>query len=274
RAGAASARTRRSSSASWSIAVCARSARRSRQLASRCWARRVTLRRTERASARARSRLSRPWPVRPPTSVLTLLGARRTSRAASATVRRGRSAPSRSSSLCAAGSGSSGQALRTACRAVRRTALIAASRSAASGPGAPGAPREAGPVGAAPAGRAERSFTELTISLGTRGPSLSVMHLARWSWSGAAGALQRGLGGAAGLAARHVLLVHEAGAAQRRDAGGEREQRHGRGEHDDQAVVERLGYQLGEELLPGQRGDVARGQVGQHPGRAEQRLHG
>src|SRR5690242_5958314 len=74
--------------------------------------------------------------------------------------------------------------------------------------------------------------------------------------SGAAGALQRSLGGAVGVRVHRLLLVHEAGAAQRRDAGRQREQRHGRGEHDDQAVMERLGDQLGEEPLPGQLGHV------------------
>src|SRR6266516_5685324 len=102
----------------------------------------------------------------------------------------------------------------------------------------------------------------------------ALLPVSRWRRrSGTAGALQRGRGSAAGLRARRLLLAHVAGATQRRNAGGERQQRHSRGEHDDQAVVERLGDQLREELLPGQRGDVARGQVCQHPGRAQQRLH-
>ena len=107
--------------------------------------------------------------MRRPTIVLTVLGASRSSRAASATVMPGWRAASRSSSDRAGGSGSVADAFRAARRVVRRTALTALSSCAASGPlsgrslnAVPLADPVPDPPG--PWAPPSTSFTELTIS--------------------------------------------------------------------------------------------------------------
>ena len=104
---------------------------------------------TERPSFATRPRLSSPSSVSLLTIVLTLFGASRNSAAASATPMPGRRAASRSNSERAGGSGSPTAAVRTARRATRRTAPMAASNWAASD-----FARSSGEL---------TSFTELTI---------------------------------------------------------------------------------------------------------------
>ena len=109
----------------------------------------VTVSRTERPSLSTRPRLSNPSSVSLLTIVLTLFGASRSSAAASATPMPGRRAASRSNSDRAGGSGSATADCRTARRATRRTAPMAASNWAASD-----FARSSGEL---------TSFTELTI---------------------------------------------------------------------------------------------------------------
>ena len=91
----------------------------------------VTVSRTERPSLATRPRFSSPSSASLLTIVLTLLGASRSSAAASATPMPGRRAASRSSSDRAGGNGSAWTEVRTARRATRLTAPMAASSWAA-----------------------------------------------------------------------------------------------------------------------------------------------